>query len=264
MDKEFGWNKPGGRHHHLSVFDKFINNNKNDNISYDDSKLPLLIFIKKYYPSDNIKNILNGNQSNIFNSCNQILSKINKKYGGLLDSSHMMPYKTDGLIFIPNNLSIYQNHKNDRVNNYFVSKSWYLNYKWKCVDDLTIDFKIQVIKNLDSNNIEYVYMSDRKYVKVNLLTKVYQKSFPNQLNTYLLNYGLKQNKIPDDFIFSPSYPFQGNYDDSYNIANTAGTCYLGVNNDNNIYCENKDIIIDNAIIEFRYDFTKENNLDGFQ
>ena len=257
MDREFNWNKSGGRHHYLNLFDKFINNNSNDNIIYDNDKLPLLIFIKKYYPSDNIKNIVNNNQTNIFKSCNQILSKINKKYGGLLDSSHMMPYKTDGLIFIPNNLSIYQNYKDNVINNYFISKSWYLNYKWKCANDLTIDFQIQVIKNMDSNNIDYIYINEKKYIKVNLLTKVYQKSFPNQLNTYLLNYGLKQNKIPNSYVFSPIYPFQGNIDDDNNMVNTTGICYLEVDNDNNIYCNNKDIIIDNAVVEFKYDFSRE-------
>ena len=127
--------------------------------------------------------------------------------------------------------------KKDNIYNPFVSKSWYMNYKWKNYRDLTIDFKVQIHKNIETKSINYVYFNNKKYVQLNLISKVYQNSPPNQLNFYLLNQGLKVSNIPEDYIFKPSYPFKGYIDDNNEIVNTAGLCYLEVDTNNNIFCE---------------------------
>lgn len=254
MNKPFYWNKENGRYHCLYKLDKYVKSSKD--IINDDVKFPTMIFIKQYYPSDNPKTINKTEVPQIFNSCKQLLNKMNVKYGGLMEDGHHFSYATDGLIFLPNNLAIYQEYSNDKIFNPFVSKTWYMNYKWKNSNDLTIDFKVNFVRKIDTNTIHYIYINDKRYVQLNLFSKVYQKSFPNQLNYYLLNEGLKASTIPEEFMFQPSYPFYGEYDDDRNLINTCGVCYLEVDNNDNIYCENKDIVVDKSMVEFRYDLSK--------
>lgn len=255
MDKAFLWKKEGGRHHCLEKINKYMQNS--EEVINDDNKFPTRIFIKTYYPSDNQKTLNTTDKPQIFSSCNQLLNKMNVKYGGFMEHGHDFSYPTDGLIFLPNNLAIYQETKKDNIYNPFVSKSWYMNYKWKNYRDLTIDFKVQIHKNIETKSINYVYFNNKKYVQLNLISKVYQNSPPNQLNFYLLNQGLKVSNIPEDYIFKPSYPFKGYIDDNNEIVNTAGLCYLEVDTNNNIFCENRDLIIDNSVVEFRYEHNNE-------
>lgn len=255
MNKPFLWNKDEGRHKCLVKLDKYIKNGTE--IVNDNEKFPTRIYIKNYYPSDSPKTLNKQDTPQIFTSCKQILNKMNVKYGGFIENGHEFTYATDGLIFIPNNLAIYQEHSEDKIFNPFVSKSWYMNYKWKNSVDLTIDFKVEFVKNLETKTINYVYYDNKKYIQLNLYSKVYQNSFPTQLNYMLLNDGIKPKNIPNNFLFQPSYPFYGFIDDNNQIVNTANICYLEVDNNNNIYCENKDIVVDNSMVEFRYDLTKD-------
>jgi hypothetical protein len=255
MTMPFNWNKDGGRHIHLKKVEKYFKSG--GNIIQENKNLPLLVYIKNYLPSDS-PNTIKKNQDSpqIFKSCKELLSKMNKKYCGLLDEGHLFSYTTDGLVFIPNNLGVFQYHQDDEVNNIFVSKRWDMNYKWKASHHLTVDLKVQFGKKLSTNTMNYVYLNNKKYLQSDLYCKVYHRSDNNQLNYHLLNQGLKLDFIPEDFKFNPSLPFNGVIEDG-ELINTIHQCYLEVDVENNIKCSNGDIIVNDGTVEFEYNLEIE-------
>ena len=50
MNKTFNWNKETGRHIHLKKIEKYFSTGKN--IVQENSKMPLLVYVKNYLPSD--------------------------------------------------------------------------------------------------------------------------------------------------------------------------------------------------------------------
>jgi hypothetical protein len=255
MNKAFNWNKESGRHIHLKRMEKYFNTGKN--IIQENNKMPLLVYIKNYLPSDSPNTIKNNQDSpQIFKSCKELLSKMNKKYCGLLDEGHLFSYPTDGLVFIPNNLGIYQSYQDDKIINPFVSKRWNMNYKWKCGPQLTIDLKVMFSRKLTDRSMNYIYLNNKKYVQSELYCKVYHRSDNNQINYHLLNHGMKLEFIPEDFKFSPSLPFLGFVEDG-ELYNNAHNCYLEVDLENNVKCHNGDIITNDTTVEFQYDVLAE-------
>lgn len=251
----FNWNKDGGRHSHLKKIEKYFSNG--GDIVQENKNLPLLLFIKNYLPSDS-PNTIKKNQDSpqIFKSCKELLSKMNKKYCGLLDEGHLFSYPTDGLVFIPNNLGVFQHYQNDEMDNVFVSKRWDMNYKWKASHHLTIDLKVVFGKKLSDRTMNYVYLNNKKYLQSDLYCKVYHRSDNNQLNYHLLNQGLKLEFIPEDYKFNPSFPFNGIIEEG-ELINTTHQCYLEVDVENNIKCTNGDIIVNDGTVEFEYDLDAE-------
>ena len=184
---------------------------------------------------------------------------MNVKYGGYLDVGHMFSYKTDGLVFLPNNLAVYQEYEGDyeSIKNPFRKGSWMNNYKWKPTDHLTIDFKIEFVKEMSNGKLDYKYFDNKKYLKVNLISSVRQTKNPkntsnNKLNFYLLNSGLKIQSIPEDFKFFATNPFIGAYDDEGNLQNNMGETYFEVDDNDNIVCKNGSFITNGVICECSY------------
>lgn len=259
MGKPFLWKKTTGRHNALTNMTKYFSTATD--IVQDNPKIPFLVFCKDYLPSDNPKTFSQLEQGDvplIFQNCRKILNKMNKKYGGFLEEGHLFTYKTDGLVFLPNNLSVFQTHEGDNIINPFVEATWHLNYKAKPRDHLSIDFKVEYVKDLSSNSLTYYYEDGKKYIKVNLMSKIYQSSdgrdnkYNNVLNYYLLNSGISIKNIPEDFKFFAYNPFVGNIDNEGN--HDMGECYLLLDNNDNVVCENGDFITDNMIVEFNYKY----------
>ena len=252
INKPFNYQKEDGRHYYIRLLNKYISTS--ENVIQSSNSYPLLIYAKIFYLSDTIKTYKkNSINPLIFDQIKKILGKINHNYGGLLDIGHMFDYATDGLIFIPNNLSVYQETTNDTIENHFITKRWNMNYKWKSHNKLSIDFKVEFQKNLNSNSINYIYKNNKKFVPVKLKTKFYQKSDNNQINQYLLNTGIQYNNIPVDFNFFPIDPFIGEISLDNEIINYADTCHLNLDSNDNPIASNGDIIIDNSTVEFIYD-----------
>jgi hypothetical protein len=213
----FLWGKTEGRHHCIIESAKYFSSGTN--ITQMNPKMPLLIFKKDYYRSDSANeyrklNLAEGDSPIISQNCNKILNRMNKAYGGFLEEGHMFTYKTDGLVFLPNNLAVFQEYEDDRrVKNPFIQKRWNNNYKWKPADHLTIDFRIVFIKDIATTKQKYEYINMKKYARVKLQSALWQSKGTdnNQLNFYLLNSGLNIQSMPKDFDFFAVDPFIGKY-----------------------------------------------------
>jgi len=263
--KNFNFSKTGradGRHKYILEAEKIANDSNGINIQLN-TKLPFRIFKKDYYPSnspDTYSKLRKGDKPLISENCEFLLNKMNVKYGGNLEIGHLFTYKTDGLIFLPNNLSVYQKYEDDydSIKNPFKTGTWYNNYKWKPIEHLTVDFKIEFLKDMSTNKLEYKYFdSNKKYLKVNLISSVRQSKdqnsiINNKLNFYLLNSGLNIQSIPEDFKFFSTNPFIGSYDNEGNLENNMGEAYFEVDENDNIVCKNGNFITNGIICECSY------------
>ena len=260
--KPFNYSKTGasdGRHKYILNAAKTANEDTNIQLN---QSLPFRIYKKDYYPSnspDTYSELSEDDKPVISENCEFLLNKMNVKYGGYLDVGHLFTYKTDGLVFLPNNLAVYQKYEDDyeSIKNPFKMGSWMNNYKWKPTDHLTIDFKIEYVKEMTTGKLDYKYFDNKKYLKVILLSSVKQTQDPknisnNKLNFYLINSGLKIQSIPEDFKFFATNPFIGSYDDEGNLQNNMGEAYFEVDVNDNIVCKNGNFITNNVICECSY------------
>ena len=260
--KPFNYSKSGsldGRHKCIMNAAKLANEDTNIQLNQN---LPFRIYKKDYYPSnspDTYEALSEDDKPLISENCEFLLNKMNIKYGGYLEVGHMFSYKTDGLVFLPNNLAVYQTFEDDyeSIKNPFRKGSWMNNYKWKPTDHLTIDFKIEYVKDMATGKLDYKYFDNKKYLKLNLISSVRQSKGPknisnNKLNFYLLNSGLKIQSIPEDFKFFATNPFIGSYDDEGNIQNNMGEAYFEVDGNDNIVCKDGSFITNGVICECSY------------
>ena len=260
--KPFNYSKTGsndGRHKFIINAAKLANEDMNIQLNQN---FPFRIFKKEYYPSnspDTYEALSEDDKPLISENCEFLLNKMNVKYGGYLDVGHMFSYKTDGLVFLPNNLAVYQKSEDDyeSIKNPFRKGSWMNNYKWKPTDHLTIDFKIEYVKEMATGKLDYKFFDNKKYLKVNLISSVRQTKDPkntsnNKLNFYLLNSGLKIQSIPEDFKFFATNPFIGSYDDEGNLQNNMGETYFEVDGNDNIVCKDGSFITNGVICECSY------------
>jgi len=248
-----------GRHNYILEAAKYFTTA--GNIIQNNSKMPFQLFKKDYYPGNSAKTYSQlkfelGDIPLIAQNCNRLLNKMNVKYGGFLEVGHLFTYKTDGLVFLPNNLGIFQKFEDDYVKNPFLATRWNNNYKWKPADHLTIDFKIQFNKDIATGRPIYQYIDTNKYVVANMISAVYQSNGFNRdnnpLNLYLLNSGVKIQSIPKDFPFFAVDPFVGHFDKEGKMQNNMSETLLLVDKNDNIICENGDIIADGLTVECGY------------
>jgi hypothetical protein len=259
ISKPFLFNRSGGRH--ICILDSVKYFNTGTNITQSNNKMPFMLFKKDYLPSNSpasYSSIRDDEIPLISENCGKLLNKMNKKYGGYLTEGHLFTYKTDGLVFLPNNLGVFQSHEDDYVRNPFIRGRWNNNYKWKPSANLTIDFEIEFVKD-SKTKLLYNYVNSRKYLRVNLISAVYQNKHNdnNKLNFYLLNSGLKISSIPTEYKFFATDPFIGSYDEEGNLQNNMGDAYFEVDSNDNIIAENGDFITDGVICECSYDISNK-------
>jgi len=262
-----------GRH---NVILEVMKNFNTGNIIQSNPKMPFVLYKKDYFKGDNPKSYqrLYGDEKPLISqNCERLLNKMNEKYGGFLEVGHLFTYKTDGLVFLPNNLGVFQQYEGDSLRNIgghpFISGRWNNNYKWKPADHLTIDFRVEFIKDIGSDKPAYRYLDNKKYLLVNLKSAVYQSNKiskgndNNSLNFYLLNSGIKIQSIPESFNFFAVDPFIGHYDNEGNFQNNMSEAYFEVDNNDNVICSSSsngssgssgsgDIINDGQIVECSY------------
>lgn len=259
-------------------FSKFID--EGEGVYYNNDNFIFKIKCKNFlFGAQSSTNYKNRDYNQIFTKSKQLLDKMNVKYGGFLEEGHSYPYETDGLIFTPVNLSVYQTNLNNKVPP-FIQKSakrWSHVYKWKDNHHLTIDFKIEFVTNVKTNLREYVYIDNNKYLKAKLKTRNYDsfeygkkskmshcvdnteentkskyvKNIESQMSSILLNNNLNLRNLPGEIEFIAANPFLGKRDVMGNIQNTVGECLIPVVNEE-IKCKNGDIIYNNQVVEFSY------------
>ena len=219
---------------------------------------PLRIEQKTFYSGD-------GEQT-IFQGCHVILQKVKD---GLFE------YHTDGLIFTPTFLGVGANKVGETVKP--LSSTWNYSFKWKPVEQNTIDFLISVKKLPNGGD----YIGNKFETGLDMA----QAAQLIQYKTVILRVGFNEN----DARHAYSNPCQDIIDDkinTYGNANgngndnddedsykpvqffptepsdpNAGLANILLENNSNdekvMLTEEKEVIEDNMIVEFSYDIRKE-------
>ena len=262
MHRPFMIGRPEGRHYAIVEVVKYFETG--NNIIQTNAKHPLLIYKKDYLPGNSARayeSLEPGAQSQMQLNCERLLNKMNREYGGYLEVGHLFPYKTDGLVFLPNNMGVFQSREGVSAfasgGNPFRASRWNLNYKWKPDDLLTIDFRVDFIKSMDKGShgkTVYEYRGDQKYVRIQLKTAIYQNRTEdnNALNFYLLNSGVKIQSLSESYPFFAVNPFLGEFESDGVMKNYMSDALFPVDVNDNVYCDSGDILTDGQIVECAY------------
>jgi hypothetical protein len=101
----------------------------------------------------------------IFNYCNELLNKMNVKYGGLLKEGHLYSYPTDGLIFTPCLKPVYESFNLEFLHDNKVKVDTKLDVESinNISEDMNNKSLIEIERNMDSNTTSAVTSrSERK------------------------------------------------------------------------------------------------------
>lgn len=193
---------------------------------------------------------------NIFNGCAFILQKLRD---GLFE------YEIDGLIFTPADNGVGANKIGETTKP--IKTTWKYSFKWKPAEFNTIDFLITVKKS--TNGAEFIgsiFQSGTNVSIANQLTQyktlVLRVGFDEKEHGYINPcQDVMDGKLPnaenldDEDSYKPVQFYPTNPSDS-----TAGLCNIVLTDDGArkiMLSEAGEVIEDNMIVEFRYDFSKE-------
>jgi hypothetical protein len=213
---------------------------------------PIIIKSKDFYPA--------GSKETIFNGCNEILKKVRE---------NRYEYTTDGLIFT---------HAFYGVGSEIIGKAgpktkitWGQSFKWKPPHYNTIDFLVTTEKDANGNDVVKPIFEDglntdsavqfSEYKSIVLRCGFSEKNdgfinpcqdiIDDNLPKYTYRY---EDKQENDYIpkrFYPTEPYDPN----------AGLCKIMLKLDDagskQMFSEDNEVFGDNTIVEFRYDFSRE-------
>ena len=193
---------------------------KKFNTLLSDKNSVIEFIVKKHITSDNL-----------LNECKKILNDV-----------HGYPYEVDGLIFTPAKLAVYSYYVNKPVQ-ITDNMKWDRVFKWKPVEQNTIDFLVQ--EGIEINIDGQKYKELKLYVGYN--ASQWEEITPTE--GLKIRYDREHNKkyklqrnayIPK--LFKPT------------IYYTPGVekAYIKLNNKGEMRAENNDIINEESIVEFRY------------
>jgi len=210
-----------------------------------DNKSKITFQVKEFYSTDNI---------GIFNACNIILSK---------SENNGFVYEIDGLILTPTELAVGANSPSDAAGP-LRKITWQHSFKWKPSKFNTVDFLVRTKKTSTNQDIVTPIFEDGQDMNsIDQLkqykTLILQCGYDISKNGYLNpckdiiegNIETKSSKQYYPEQFHPSNP----YDASAGICNIMLT--LNALNDLQIFTEGGEVILDNTIVEFRYDDSLE-------
>ena len=133
-------------------------------------------------------------------------------------------YYVDGLIFTPINLNVGSKKEGDDGS---LTGTWNKVLKWKPVEDNTIDFLINFVRDTDLNGEIYKYC--KLYVGYN-----------------------------QDLEIDPLKILKHEFEDNIYAKKEFGEVYLKYNNNRHLVTNDDDVISDNMIVEFAYDNDTDN------
>jgi mRNA (guanine-N7-)-methyltransferase len=213
---------------------------------------PIRIVSKEFYP-------MSSNQT-IFSGCNLILSKVEQD---------RFEYETDGLIFTHAYFGVGSNKIGEAGPKTKIT--WDYSFKWKPPFYNTIDFLITTVKTKNGDDEIKPLFEDG--INTDLSTQL------SEYKTIELRCGFDENEdgyinpcqdIIDDKLPEFKNKFEDKYSNSYLPKRfyptepydpNAGICKIMLNKDdagvNQMFSEEHEVFTDNTIVEFRYDFTKE-------
>lgn len=221
-------------------------------------KLNQFVMYKKKYLRGDISNMkgLNPNSSDndtmIFESCNKLLSRMDKMFGGLLDNGHLYSYETDGLIFSPANLGVGQNFKDDDIG-IFGKKVWQKVYKWKPPRYNSIDFYVKMRRNIIDKEIMDEYYNGIRHKHVFLQVSYHPEYHNDYYAQRILNAGINRPNIEQYINFEPINPFHGYIDASGQLINDVQIASIPTNTDGDLLTLDGEVIQEGNVIEFIYD-----------
>lgn len=179
------------------------------------------------------------NQITEYRSDTQIFKEANKLY------SKEYIYHIDGLIFTPRKLGAGENPENPKRDNF--DGRWNVSFKWKPPEENTIDFLVSVKKDPENEQNDLVsYMTVNGEVipyKTLILMVGYNPVIHTKHNSVrVLNEKLTFDERYYPVVFQPTEPY----------IKDIHYAQIPIKNDT-IYCEDDNIIIDNCIVECKYD-----------
>ena len=223
----------------LFVLNMIIKKLKFDSIVSSSNRLT--VYVKQFYKGENI-----------FEDCSSIFKTI-----GELD------YETDGLIFTPINYGVgAEEIDSDPINK---KRTWLRSFKWKPPEFNTIDFFVSTkkdkigtddIRNIFEDGISTRSTTNIKEYKTLVLRVGYDESkhgYINPLESLINNEHFKKIDMDLHSNYKPVrfYPMEPS-------DINAGECNIIIDDvSKKMYCENKDIIEDNSIVEFKYVITNK-------
>jgi hypothetical protein len=221
-----------------------------------DSLSPLRVQYKEFYP----RSVETGN---IFGACNEIMTKVR---------NDLFDYNTDGMIFTPAFLGV----GSDEVGKAGPTSkiTWNYSFKWKPPQYNTIDFLVNTVKaangsdvikpifeeGLNVHNVDQLSEYKTIQLKCTYSEKKHgpiylnpcQDMIEDKLPEYkVVNYEDKNTNDAQPMQFYPIKP----YDPSAGICNIM--LRKDENNTNQMFTEENEVFEDQTIVEFSYDFTKE-------
>ena len=213
---------------------------------------PMRFSYKKFLPE-------NQEKGNIFSSCAELLSNENK---GLFE------YNTDGLIFT----HAYFGVGSDTIGKAgpLTKVTWAYSFKWKPPQYNTIDFLVDTIKTPSGEDVIKQKFEQGTNVLLNNQSSNYkivqlkctfvesEHGFINPCQD-IIDDNLPEYKSFDERNYKESQPVQFYPTNPYDAD--AGVCKIMLRTDDNntyqMFTEEEDIFIDNTIVEFSYDMTRE-------
>jgi hypothetical protein len=216
---------------------------------------PIRISYKKFYPENK--------SGNIFDACNDILSKVRED---------RFEYLTDGLIFTHSYFGVGSNKEGETgpLNKI----TWDYSFKWKPPKDNTIDFFVVTVKQPGGDDkVKTIYeeglnahlstqLSEYKMIQLSCTYSekkhgtIYLNPCQDIIDDKLpefkeINYEDKPSNDAKPLQFYPTEPFDPE----------AGICNIMLKlDDNNVkqmFTEENEVFGDNMIVEFSYDLSKE-------
>lgn len=246
------------RYEYLSEVSEIINNE----LQKDDSNT-LIINRKKFYFGDDdvydekinteieqLENMLvelNPEDPKIEEIKNQIQeyradTQIFKEANKLYNKEYI--YHIDGLIFTPRKLGVGAEPNSNKKNTF--DGRWNVSFKWKPPEENTIDFLVSIKKDSENEQQDLVsYLTVNGDVipyKTLILMVGYNPAIHTRHNSVrVLNEKLTFDERYYPVIFQPTEPY----------IKDIHYAHIPIKNDN-IFCEDDNIIGDNTIVEFKY------------
>jgi hypothetical protein len=217
---------------------------------------PLRIVCKDFYPM--------SSKQTIFNGCDQILSKAEQK---------RFEYETDGLIFTHMYFGVGSNKIGECGPK--TKTTWDYSFKWKPPQQNTIDFLITTVKSKNgedeitpifedgTNTILTSQLNEYKTIELRCGFDEKKDGYINPCQD-IIDDKLPEFKKQEDNVRSNDYMPRRFYPTEPYDPN-AGICKIMLKCDENgtrqMFSEENDVFTDNTIVEFRYDFDRE---DGWR